>query len=329
MIFKRIIISRTDSIGDVVLTLPMAGIIKNIYPACKILFLGRTYTQPIINTSVYVDEFINWDVLENEDDPVLELKKIAADVIIHVFPNKKVAKIAFKAKIPFRIGTSGRVYHLLNCNKKVNFSRKKSELHESQLNLKLLSPLGITDEFSLEEIINFYGVEKVKSLSPHFEKILSNKRTNIILHPKSKGSAIEWGLERFAKLIDILPEEQYKIFITGTEEEGKLIGETFPFDKPNVISLMGKLTLDELISFIFNADALVAASTGPLHVAAAFNKRAIGLFSPKRPIHPGRWRPLGEKAESVVFDDNCKKCYKGEECSCITKISPDKILNLL
>ena len=36
---KKIIISRTDAIGDVILTLPICGILKMYYPDCKIVFL--------------------------------------------------------------------------------------------------------------------------------------------------------------------------------------------------------------------------------------------------------------------------------------------------
>jgi hypothetical protein len=38
---------------------------------------------------------------------------------------------------------------------------------------------------------------------------------------------------------------------------------------------------------------------------------------------------LGENAQAVVFDENCEKCAKGEDCVCITKISPQKIMDLL
>ena len=46
----------------------------------------------------------------------------------------------------------------------------------------------------------------------------------------------------------------------------------------NIIDLTGKLSLQQYISFINAANGLVAASTGPLHIAAALNKKAIGLF---------------------------------------------------
>ena len=51
----KILISRTDSIGDVILTLPMAGLIKKNYPDSVIFFLGRTYTKETIALSKHID----------------------------------------------------------------------------------------------------------------------------------------------------------------------------------------------------------------------------------------------------------------------------------
>ncbi len=326
---ERIIISRTDSIGDVVLTLPLAGIIKAKYPNSKILFLGKTYTKPVVALSKHIDEFVNWDELQKEPNSIKTLKELKADAIIHVFPNKEVAKLAFKAKIRTRIGTKGRLFHVFTCNKKVSFSRRKSNLHEAQLNTKLLVPLGITNDFSLKELDGFYGFENVKPLPEKFLSLISKDKKNIILHPKSKGSAKEWGIKNFKKLINVLPEEKFQVFVSGTEEEGLLIGDGLPFEKSNVTSLIGKLSLDEFISFIANTEGLVAASTGPLHISAALGKKAIGLFSPKKPIHPGRWSPVGKLASAVVFNNHCELCKSGKECSCIQEITPEQVMDIL
>ena len=213
MIPKKIIISRTDNIGDVVLTLPMAGIIKNKYPNCEILFLGKTYTQPIINSSIYIDQFINWDILRKDKNPKVALQKYNADVIICVFPDKNVTKLAFQAKIPIRIGAYGRIQNMIFCNRRVVFSRKNSDLHESQLNTKLLAPLGIKRDFTINDIEKFYGFSKIKPLPNNLMNLLDKTKTNIIMHPKSNGSAKEWGLDKFAELVDLLPEDKFKIFI--------------------------------------------------------------------------------------------------------------------
>ena len=45
---QRIMIVRTDSIGDVMLTLPMAFYIKQTFPNAELFFLGKSYTKDII-----------------------------------------------------------------------------------------------------------------------------------------------------------------------------------------------------------------------------------------------------------------------------------------
>lgn len=327
MDFKKIIISRTDSIGDVILTLPVAGVLKKLYPKCNIVFFGQSYTQKIINACEYIDEFIDWEALDKLDEKKLtdSIRNIKADAIIHVFPRKKIARIARKAKIPYRLGTTNRLYHWGNCNKLLRISRKQSPYHEAQLNLKLLLAFGAKELYDLKEIPTFYGLTKVPPIPEDIHCLISNDRFNLILHPKSKGSAREWGPDNFARLIEILPEDKFEIFITGTKEEGLLIRDSIINKYSHINDLTGKLALNELISFIAFTDGLVAASTGPLHLAAALGKVAIGIYPPIRPMHPGRWAPLGKKANYLVLDKKCNKCRKGGRCECMESIKPEDV----
>lgn len=307
----------------------MAGFIKKNFPQCKVIFLGRNYTKDVIALCEFVDEFINYDELEklSQQDRIAELKKINADVFVHVFPKKEVAQLAKNADIPLRVGTTNRLYHWLTCNKLISLSRKNSDLHEAQLNFKLLSFLNIETSASLNEISEYYGFTKVPKLNDEYWQLIDSNKFNVILHPKSKGSAREWGVANFEKLIEILPKEKFKIFISGTEQEGKLMPELLK--NKNIIDLTGKLSLEQYIAFINAADGLVAASTGPLHIAAALNKKSIGLFVPKRPMHPGRWMPIGKNANYLVFDKDCVDCKNGKDCNCIVKINPKQIVDLL
>lgn len=326
----NILLSRTDSIGDVVLTLPMAGFIKSNFPGSKVFFLGRTYTKDVVQLSEYVDGFINYDEILKLDETkqASSLKDLQLHYFVHVFPKKEIALLAKQAQIPFRVGTTNRLFHWFTCNKLIRLSRKKSDLHEAQLNFKLLSFLNVNVLVSLNEIKNYYGFTKAPALSPQNRFYIDETKINVILHPKSKGSAKEWGLDNFAKLISLLPKKKFKIFITGTKEDGELMKE-FLSKVPEATDLTGAFSLSQLIAFINGCNALVAASTGPLHVAAALNKKSIGLFSPKRPIHPGRWMPLGANAQALVYDANCSNCARGKDCDCVTKINPQEIIDLL
>lgn len=327
MKINRIIISRTDGIGDVILTLPMAGVLKELFPDCTILFLGRSYTRDIIETCHHVDRFIDWDEIagQSQSAKIESFKSLKADVIIHVFPRKEIAFLARKTQVPLRIGVSGRMYHYFSCNRLVPLSRRRSELHEAQLNLKLIRILGAKNTFELDEISPYYGFDKVEPLPQHLSGLISKNKFNLVIHPKSKGSAREWGLKNFSSLLEILPKDKFEVFITGTKADGEQMKEELLSKFDFVHDLTGKISLKELISFIQSADGLLAASTGPLHIAAALGKYALGLYPPIKPMHPGRWAPVGKKAYYLVEDKSCSDCRKLTYCSCIESISPEKV----
>jgi len=326
----NILISRCDSIGDVVLTLPMAGLIKAHFPKSRIIFLGKTYTRDVVALSEYVDEFLNYDVLKHQphEEQIAILKNLKADAILHVFPKKEIALLAEQAGILLRIGTLSRLYHWYTCNRKIHLPRKNSNLHEAQLNLKLLGPLGMNTNLQLSEITSYYGFSKVPELPEKFKTLIDKKRYNLILHPKSKGSAREWGLENYQTLFELLPPDKYKVFVSGTKEDGEQIKDWIKLN-PQVTDITGTMSLKEFIAFIAACDGLVAASTGPLHIAAALGKTAIGLFAPMRPIHPGRWKPLGSKAHALVLDKKCSDCRKSNICHCIQEIEAQQVVDLL
>jgi len=335
---KRILISRTDSIGDVALTLPLAGVLKKYLPETEILFLGSAYTQPVIEACSHVDEFIDWDSLKGIPWRARKeaFRSFRADVIIHVFLVVDVAMLADLTGIPVRISTTHRLFSWIFCNKLVWFSRKNSDLHEAQLNLKLLKPLGIDVGLSREEIPEYYGLPHPLPL-PNKETLESRDLNSVspipspasgfrlILHPKSRGSSREWGLENFSRLIKLLPAEKYDLFVTGTSAEGDLMKDFLEIHKERITDMTGKMSLPEFMDFIRDCDGLVAASTGPLHLAAAFGQIAIGLYAPMRPIHPARWGPLGQKAAFLVLDKTCNDCRKTFDCHCMRSISAEEV----
>lgn len=315
---RNIIISRTDSIGDVILTLPVAAVLKKHFPAMTIGFMGRSYTRPVIEACKYVDEFIDVDtffekkVLVGGEPP---------ECILHVFPTSRIAKRARRIGIPLRIGTTNRLYHWFTCNKLVKLSRKKSNLHEAQLNIALLKPFGIFENYSLQQIADCFGLEKLQPLPSQFAGLIQKEKYNLILHPKSQGSAREWPLEKFYQLIELLDKDKFNIFISGTAKEKERMQWLFEKAGNMVTDITGKMTLTEFMAFINQCDGLVANSTGPIHIAAALGKDALGIYPPIRPVHPGRWAPVGSNAQVFVLDKQCIAC-KGNTvpCDCIINI---------
>lgn len=325
---KTVIISRTDSIGDVMLTLPICAWLKEQSLNVRIIFLGKGYTKPIVEAYDLVDQFVDWNDYINvpKTDKIQSFRNLKADVIIHVFPDKEIASLAKKARVGIRIGTSHKAYHLLTCSHRVNFTRRKSSLHEAQLNHELLKPLGLKKVPSLNEIVKTTGHFIVHQVElPIAFKDLKNFT---ILHPKSQGSAKEWPLEKYMELAKTLVQHGKQVVFTGTEEEGRQFRESIPINT-NVIDSTGKLSLEQLMVLIQNSKNLVACSTGPLHIAGYSGVNTVGLYSPKRPIHPGRWKALGENVQIIIFDENCKPCAEKKDCDCVLEIEVDRVLKSL
>jgi heptosyltransferase-3 len=308
------LVSRTDAIGDVVLTLPVAGQLKQQFPGCRVVLVGRSYTAAVAAACPWVDDFLDVDALWPlpAADQLARLRAYQAAAIIHVFPNRRLAKLARQAGIPVRIGTRNRFFHWLTCNRLVALSRRHSPLHEAQLNLQLLAPLGYVPTPPLAAIAELVRLAPAVPLPPALQVLLAARQPgqlNIILHPRSRGSAREWGLAHFGQLAKLLHAVGHRVFITGTAAEGE---ELTAWLHENAAFFAADLT-----------DGLVAGSTGPLHLAAALERHALGLYPPIRPMHPGRWGPLGPHADYLVFDrPDCQECRAQPAlCTCIKAIA--------
>ena len=163
------------------------------------------------------------------------------------------------------------------------------------------------------------------------EKVLALLRSDrkcVVMHPMV-GSGVGWGLANYAALMRALDPTLWQVIVTGTKEEAARYRTALPMDMLHVTDAGGQLDLDELMMLIGASNAMVAASTGPLHIAAALGLRTIGLFSMRRPIFPARWAPLGKDVQVLVHDPHCTTCASGTACDCITRIPVDRVLDRL
>ena len=96
-----------------------------------------------------------------------------------------------------------------------------------------------------------------------------------------------------------------------------------------------EMSLEDLIGLIATADALVAPSTGPLHLAAALGVPLAGIYSPVRVHHPTRWGPLGP-GRIIIFmpKAECPGVYDclEERCPhfpCMNTVRPAEVLEYI
>lgn len=321
---NNLLISRTDNIGDVILTLPMATLLKRKYPKARITFLARDYVKAVIDACPHVDAFLSVQSLETKKSAAI-LRGYDFDSILHVFPRPTIAWLAKKAGIKLRIGTANRWYHYLTCTHRPSLSRANSALHEAELNLKLLSPLGITADHSLSEIKSLITLTAPPNKHPQY---LQPKKFNLVIHPFSKGHTREWPLTYFQELIHALPSDRFNILITGTASEKERLKPLIEHCS-HVTDVSGLFSLAELLALIAACDGLVANSTGPLHLAAALGIKTLGLFPSANTMNPSRWQPLGKQAQYITaIPPQCPATpCANNNCLCLRAIRVEDVQN--
>lgn len=283
MTINRIMIVRTDSIGDVMLTLPMAHYLKQLYPLAQIVFMGKSYTQDVIHHCPWVDQFVNADEYHELKDTKSLFAELNLDAVVFALPDQFWMKAAYHAKVKVRVATGHRWYSWMWATHRPMFGRKNSPLHESQLNLKLLQPLGFHSIPDLDQLAQL-------SLLKPIDSACNNR---LIIHPFSQGSALNWTLDQYDELVSLLKDGPFEMVVSGTAKDAETLRQYQGKHLTSIPSVCGQLTLDGFIDYIGNSRALLACSTGPLHIAAALGIKAVGLYVDRRPIHPGRWSPIG------------------------------------
>ncbi|MBI2620273.1 MAG: glycosyltransferase family 9 protein [Ignavibacteriales bacterium] len=328
---QKILIVRTDRIGDVVLSLPMISALRSGFPRSSISFLLRSYTQDLVATQTGLDQLLLYDregVRKSFGGMLAELRKNKFDTVIVTYPTFRLAALMFLAGIPVRIGTGYRWYSLL-FNRRVYEHRKTAEKHEAEYNLSLLRQLGCPvperprPRLRVDETSRQTAATILRDLS------IGRKDTLILLHPGSGGSARDWKPERFGSLARRLSREGFKTVVTGGPGEEGLMNEVVRISEGAAQMLPRVLSLGELAAFISEAHVFVANSTGPLHIAAAVGTPVVGFYPPMIQCSSRRWGPLTD--DRIVFEPNgadCPRC-KGETCEgneCMDLISVEEVM---
>lgn len=333
---RRVLVVRTDRMGDVLLSTPVLSALKYTFPQVFVAILLRTYTFDLV--SGHPDA----DLLMCDDEPshqrgirnlvanVLQLRRHRFDSVLVLHPTFRLALVCWLAGIPHRYGTAYRGYSWL-FNHRVKIHRKKSGRHELDLNLQMAEAFGATlpkveFKFFIPAAANESIQEKLRQ-----QGIVSRQRF-VVLHAGSGGSALDWPPEKFAELaVKLYSDLGLTIVLTGSKSEKPLVDRVANNAKCPIVRMDGQLNVKELAALLGYSALVVANSTGPLHLAVAVGADVIGLYCPLLPCRPERWGPYG-KLDSVIMPplEACQICdtAKCRHGNCMELITVEQVLQM-
>jgi len=284
----KFLIVRTDRLGDVLLTTPVASALRAQFPDARIAWLVRPYTAPLLEHNPDVNQ-----ILTDRDQPlsalIEQLRQEKFDAAIVTYPRWRVTWALWRAGVPVRIGPASKPYSLL-FNRRLWQHRSAGARHEADYNLELLKPLGISfKRYSTRLILT--AEEKAAGRKTLEGMRISFTRPVVVLHPGSGGSSGRWPLTHFMELGDRLQEAGCDVVVTGGP------GEDYQYIMidnmrriPSFVAA-GSVSIRELGSIFASANLVVSNSTGPLHMAVALGIPTMSIYSAVPTCHPKRWGP--------------------------------------
>ncbi len=326
----RILMMRTDRLGDLILSLPAIYSIQKAYPDAEIEMVVNAHYRSLIEAipKIHAVHSINtfcW-TMQEIFSLVKDLRKKKYDLAINLLPGTDhlsaflLCVVQAKEKVGYAVG-----FQKWCVTKKI--PPAKEVKYERDLVLDILREIGVKTLTS-------------KLQNPFLERSKERKRCKehvIIIHPATSSDwRRHWPTAYYQRLVSRVIHEKnnVKILFTGTESENsgisKLIeGINLPQEKKEkLINVAGETSIEELFSLVQSADVVLSPLTSITHIAVALGKPVVTLVGPT-PVE--RWTAKGLPYLVIKKDFTCspcehkKGCVYGKENKCMIAIKPEEV----
>jgi ADP-heptose:LPS heptosyltransferase len=330
---KRILVTRTDRLGDVILATPVLRRLIQVYPGAEIDFLVRKEWVPVLRFPDPVRTLV-FDPEATIDDLAEMLRERGYEAAFVLRDEVLVTRAVSRAGIPIRTGPLSTLRSFFLFNRGKLQRRSRCLKHEAEYNLDLVGGHSGKD-VDLPRA----WVETDASAKGSAERFLSEHGLEagsfVVIHPGSSGSARYVKQEALHALATSVLKKGTPVLVSGGPAEGALI-EAFRSNVPGVILLGGeaRLGLDGLAEVMRRARTVIAHGTGPLHLAAAVGTPVLAIFPPLFVLSEKRWGPLVMPRSVWVPGVSCPEKFRcaGSKCpvyDCMDLFNVDSAMRTL
>ena len=308
---RRILVVRTDRMGDVVLATPLLRALRRTFPEAFLAALVRPYARDLLLHNPHLNELMVDDAggvhagRAGFRRLVRDLRARRFDTALLLLPTKRAAHALFWAGIPRRIGVGRKPYEVLTFMQSVSRNKYIPLRHEADYCLDLGRRIGVRAGRSAADLAAelFVTTPEHAAAQARFAALGAAPGDVLVgIHSTSGGSSPNWEAGRYVQLVTQLLEQlpgSVRIVVTGEDPV-----PAFPAS-PRVFDVRGKRPLRDLLADLANLRVLVSASTGPMHAAAALGVPTVSLFCPLPACSPQLWGPRGNTARILMPPDGC------------------------
>jgi lipopolysaccharide heptosyltransferase II len=318
---NHILAIRLDNIGDLVMLGPALRAIKTNLPQAKITVMASPAGSEAVPLLPWVDEVFPWraiwqDISGRNFDPEDELRFIHdlkrrnfdAAFIFTSFSQSPYppAYVCFLAGIPYRFGQAADFGGSLLTHR---VQPAIASGHQVDRNLHLLEEIGLP---STGNALELKIPEQVQSRSDELlrEHRVDSHAPYIVLVPGASAATRRYDPHRYASVMRSLAiKTNLPIVVLGSSREQDRFQPVLNACKEGLaISLVGKTSVPEMAALIKGSSLVMANNSSAMHIADAFRRPAVILFSGTEFL--SQWEPRNSPAVLLRRGTSCSPCYK-------------------
>ncbi|GMV96137.1 MAG: hypothetical protein AMXMBFR83_05050 [Phycisphaerae bacterium] len=338
--FRRILLIKPSSFGDVIHALPVLNGLRRRYPAARISWLVAGSCAGLLEGHPGLDEIIRFDrrrygqigrsfrVTVEFMEFVHALRARRFDLAVDLQGLFRSGFLAMASGAPVRLGFgSAREFAWMFYTHRVDV--RDRNLHAVDRNYLFARALGFAD-VPLAFGLPIRDEARAAVRRKLHEAGLGDGEAYAVMAPGTRWETKLWPVEHFAEVARrIRGEHGLAVVLAGAGDELHLAGKVAALAEGRLVNLAGKTTPAELIALVEGAAVVVMHDSGPMHLATALGKPMVAIYGPTSPRRTGPYR---DPAAVVRLDLPCSPCYlkRVADCPhqhrCMRELSPDVVM---
>lgn len=295
----KFLIIRFSSIGDIVLTTPVARIIKEQVKDAEVHYVTKKQFASLVSSNPHVDK-----VHVFEDNLGLLVKALRAEQYNYIIDlHKNLRTFILKLRLLKRSFS----FNKLNIEKWIYVQFKINNLpkvHIVDRYLDTLKKFKVTnDNKGLDFFIDSQNEININALPDDF------KNGYVAFVIGAKHTTKQMTVSRIVQLIRLL--KYPVILLGGAEDKEKASQIVTQIGGTDVLNACGEYNLQQSASFVKQAKVVITHDTGLMHIAAAFKQNVISIWGNTVPdfgMYP--YLPGKDHFMFQVNNLNCRPCSK-------------------
>jgi heptosyltransferase-2 len=326
---RTVAVRLTNWVGDVVMNTVFLQRLRAVYPAARIIALGRKSVATLLDPHPSLDEV--WTIDDRTRagflDAAARLRKARADIGF-LLPNSMNAASLFAAgRVRCRVGYDRDARRMLLTHP-VPLRPDDLAVHETRYYLRLLDAFSPRAEAPAAPLLVVRETEREAMAGWLAQRGAPAGRFVIGVNPAAfYGTAKRWHAERFAEAARILAEERdARVFVTGLAAERDVAQAVVDRGGARFHNAAGEMSLRELMAFLARTDLFLTNDSGAMHIAAALGAPVVAVFGSTDWVTTA---PLSPRARIVRVETECAPCLLRHcpiDHRCMTAVTPAMVV---